>query len=238
VQSSGVPEPRQVEINSWVGGKSLEDVLSYNSDPETIMEVFDTIGRLAARIHNQATVWELPEGFVRHAWDADGLAGEQPFWGRFWELPDLTESQRTLIIEARDRVHSDLTAYGQPPETYSLIHADLLPNNILVEDKTVRLIDFDDAGFGWHQFELATVLATLLHTDHFDIAKDALVGGYRKERDLSEEALSYLPLFFLARALTWLGWSLTRSETEMAQIMRPIIIEMACGLAEDYLSTD
>jgi Ser/Thr protein kinase RdoA (MazF antagonist) len=207
-----------------------------SSDPNAIMEAMGAIGRLAARVHNQATSWRLPDGFVRHAWDADGLAGEQPLWGRFWELPDLTQSQRALVIKARDKVHSDLVAYGRPAETYSLIHADLLPDNILVEDGTTRIIDFDDAGFGWHQFELATVLVTWLQTDYFDTVRDALVGGYREERELSEEALSYMPLFFLARALTWLGWSYTRYETETAQMMRPIIIEMACALAEEYVS--
>ncbi len=100
VQSSGVPEPRQVDVSGWVDGRSLADALADNSDPDGITKTFSTIGRLAARIHNQATAWQLPEGFVRHAWDADGLAGEQPLWGRFWELPDLTQSQRTLITKA------------------------------------------------------------------------------------------------------------------------------------------
>lgn len=236
VQSDGVPEPRQVDLSAWVGGRSLADVLAGNPDPKVIMEALDTIGQLAARIHNQATRWPLPEGFVRHAWDAEGLVGAQPLWGRFWELPDLTRSQRALVVKARDRVYADLSAYGRRNETYSLIHADLIPDNILVEDKTIRIIDFDDAGFGWHQFELATVLMTYLRADDFDRARDALIAGYRRERDLSDDALSFLPLFFLARALTWIGWSLTRHETETAQMIRPFVIEIACGLAEDYLS--
>ena len=141
------------------------------------------------------------------------------------------------MIQARDKVYADLLACGQRNETYSLIHADLLPDNILIEDKTIRIIDFDDAGFGWHQFELATVLINYLGTDQFDMARDALISGYRRERDLSDETLSFLPLFFLARALTWVGWSFTRYETETAQAVRPLVIGLACGLAEDYLSS-
>ena len=237
VQSSGVPELRQVDLSVWVGGRLLADVLTDNSDPNVIMEVLNTIGQLAARIHNQATSWQLPEGFVRHAWDAEELAGKQPFWGRFWELPDLSRSQRALIIKARDKVYADLLGCGQHNETYSLIHADLIPDNILIEDKTIRIIDFDDAGFGWHQFELATVLISYLGTDYFDMARDALIEGYRGKRDLSDETLSFLPLFFLTRALTWVGWSFTRYETETAQAIRPFVIGLACGLAEDYLSS-
>jgi Ser/Thr protein kinase RdoA (MazF antagonist) len=237
VQSSGVPEPRQVDLSAWVSGKSLADALTDNSDPNATMGALNTIGELAARIHNQATSWQLPKGFVRHAWDAEGLAGREPFWGRFWELPDLTQAQRALMIKARDKVYADLLSYGQSNETYSLIHADLLPDNILIEDKTIRIIDFDDSGFGWHQFELATVLINYLGTDQYETARHALTAGYRRERDLSDEALSFLPLFFLARALTWVGWSFTRYETETAQAIRPIVIALACGLAEDYLSS-
>jgi hypothetical protein len=53
---------------------------------------FQVIGRHSplflppAPLHHQATAWDLPQGFTRHAWDADGLAGEQPFRGAFWAL--------------------------------------------------------------------------------------------------------------------------------------------------------
>ena len=38
-----------------------------------------------AAMHNQASAWQPPAGFKRHALDADGLMGEAPFWGPFWE---------------------------------------------------------------------------------------------------------------------------------------------------------
>jgi Ser/Thr protein kinase RdoA (MazF antagonist) len=236
VQSPFVPEPRQVDLCDWIDGRSMADVLAEKSDPKVIIEAMKSIGQLAARIHNHATSWQLPEGFVRHAWDAEGIAGDQPFWGRFWELPDLTLSQRALIIKARDKLYADLLDYGARRETYSLIHADLLPENILIENGIIRIIDFDDAGFGWHQFELATVLMSYYGGNYFDKLKDALISGYRCERKLPDDALLILPSFFLARALTWLGWSLTRYETETAQRTRPHVIVLACGLAEDYLS--
>ena len=46
-----------------------------------------TLGSIMAKMHNHAEHWREPVGFTRHAWDVDGLTGDRPFWGRFWELP-------------------------------------------------------------------------------------------------------------------------------------------------------
>ena len=44
-----------------------------------------------------------------------------------------------------------------------------------------------------------------------------------------------LPLFFLARGLTYVGWVRTRHETETARELSPMILAMACEKAEHYL---
>jgi Ser/Thr protein kinase RdoA (MazF antagonist) len=238
VESPGVPEPRQVDLFAWVEGQqlgSVEDKLS--ADKERATRIFSTVGELAGRVHNQACAWQLPDGFVRHAWDVDGLTGEQPFWGRFWELEALSPSQRTLLQRLRTRMRDDLTAFGRTADNYSMIHADLTPENLMLDGDSVRLIDFDDAGFGWHLFEIATTLYFHLGEDYFDDIQDALISGYRSVRPLSDEELEYLPLFFAARGTTYLGWVHTRSETETARELTPMLVELACGLAEDYLSS-
>ena len=174
---------------------------------------------------------------MRHAWDVDGLTGEQPFWGRFWELEALTPNQRDLMIRTRDKVRADLIAFGRSPQNYSMIHADMVPENVLVDGDHIRLIDFDDAGYGWHLFEMATSLFFSSAEEYFDQLVGTYVEGYRSQRTLSDEDLEALPLFMMARATTYLGWSHTRSETETAQELTPMIVEMACATAESYLSS-
>ena len=109
-------------------------------------------------MHNQAVGWQLPAGFARHAWDEQGLAGEKPIWGRFWEIEAAAESQRDLLLRGREAVFEGLSRLAKSPGRYSMIHADFAPENILVDGDKLRLIDFDDAGFGWHLFELVTSL--------------------------------------------------------------------------------
>ena len=116
----------------------------------------------------------------------------------------------------RQRLRRELSALERAPANYGLIHADFVAENILVNGDQVRLIDFDDAGFGWHLFELATSTYFLMGESYFKAAQEALIRGYRSQRPLSDAQLARLPLFSLARATTYLGWVHTRPETETA----------------------
>jgi putrescine aminotransferase len=95
---------------------------------------------------------------------------------------------------------------------YGLIHADLLPENILMKDGELRLIDFDDCGYGWYMFEMATSVFPRIAEPYFDTLVDAYVEGYRSQRPFSDEHLQLFPAFILLRGLTYLGWLMTRAE--------------------------
>lgn len=237
VASDGVPETRQVDMFEWIEGGQMGSIESgLSADPQLTRKLYGDIGAIAARVHNQAVAWQPPPDFDRHAWDVDGLVGDQPFWGRFWELDYLTEQQRERIQAGREQVRRDLIAYGQAPDVYSMIHADFTPENLLVDGDRLRPIDFDDCGFGWHLFELVTPLFFIHGESYFEIARDALITGYRRHRPLSDEHLRQLPLFFLVRGFTYLGWTHTRSETETAREITPMVTDLVLTLVEDYLA--
>lgn len=236
-EAPGLPGPVQMDLFEWISGEQLGSVENGLAEGADIAHVYGTIGELAARVHNQSCAWSAPAGFVRHAWDADGLAGDQPLWGRFWELESASPGQRDLLARGRARVFRDLSRLDKSPETYSMIHADLVPENLLVDDGQVRVIDFDDAGFGWHLFELATVLYLIADEPYFTEARDALFAGYRLHRKLPDERLDNLPLFMLARGFTYVSWVHTRRQTETARELTPMLLDAACQLADEYLST-
>lgn len=236
-EADDIDHARQIDLLAWIEGAqvgSVEDGLG--GDPEAVSNIYSTIGRVAAQVHNQASQWTLPANFERHAWDTDGLVGDNPFWGKFWKLRALSETQRDLVEEARDALKIDLGSLSQAPEHYSMIHADLVPENILVEGDAVQMIDFDDAGFGWHLFELATALYFIQEDELYPVAKAALIEGYRENRVLSDEQLKHLPMFMAARSLTYLGWVHTREKTETAIEMTPTLIDMCCQAATTYLN--
>ena len=41
------------------------------------------------------------------------------------------------------------------PAVYSMIHADMHPGNVLVDGDRLTVIDFDDAAWGWHAYDIA-----------------------------------------------------------------------------------
>lgn len=231
----GFEGERQIDVFHWIAGQQLGSV-EQGVAAEGVADVYRKVGRLAARLHNQSSAWSAPAGFLRHAWDAEGLAGERPFWGRFWELAALTQSQRQLFVELRRALWRDLIEFGTACDRYGLIHADLVPENILVDGDSLQVIDFDDAGYGWHLFEIATSLYFIRRDSIYAQAREAVIEGYRQHRTLSDEHLELLPMFLAARGSTYLGWVHTRAGEPVADELTPALIELATAAAEDYLS--
>jgi len=228
---------RQIDLFAWIAGTPLgTSEAGVAMDDATLRDVYAQLGALAARVHTHAERWQRPVAFERHAWDAEGLVGEQPFWGRFWELAALSGDDRRTIEAVRDALREDLGGLSTGAATYGLIHADFVPENVMVEGGRVKLIDFDDAGEGWHMFELATALVFLWGEPTFDTARDALVAGYRTERALPDEVLATLPTLLMARATTYLGWVHTRSETQTARELTGPLVELNLAMAERYLT--
>jgi Ser/Thr protein kinase RdoA (MazF antagonist) len=237
VSSTTVEGPRQIDVFEWIHGRQLGSIeVGLTAQGAAVDSQYYAIGAIAARMHNQAARWRCPIGFSRHAWDAAGLVGEQPLWGRFWELEVLTKDQRELLTRTRTRIADELASHGTEPERYGLIHADLVPENVLVDGEDLRVIDFDDAGFGWHLFDLATSLYFITGESIYPAARAALIRGYRSERELSEEVLQCLPLFLAARGTTYLGWVHTRRGIDAARDLSPFLVERACAIAAEYLT--
>lgn len=231
-----IPEPRQVDVLGWVDGVAIGSIEEGVQDVAQMTQSYRLVGRLVARMHQFAHEWALPAGFTRHAWDEDGLLGEEPWWGRFWELDALDSPSRDLLHRARKAAHAELAAYGKGVDRYGLIHADPLPENFLRgDDGEVRVIDFDDGGFGWFIFDFATVLFFHLGEPGFDELLDAMLAGYREVKELPPELEDRLPLFLLLRGFSYLGWIHTRKETDTARELTPMLVAGVTALASDYL---
>lgn len=231
-----IPESRQIDVLDWVEGSAAGSIEQGVADDAAARDNFHIIGTLLARMHNFAEQWAIPADFTRHAWDVDGLLGENPWWGRFWELRLLTPEQATRLQRARARARTELDAYGKGRDRYGLIHADALPENFLIDEAgRIRIIDFDDGGFGWHVFDFATALFFSIGQESFDDNLAAMTDGYRSHRELPPQFEQLLPLFLLLRGFTYLGWIHTRSETNTAREMGPIVVEGVMVLVDQYL---
>ena len=229
-RSKGVPESRTVDLFRWIDGCELGRIEDGGSDdPETLAK-YRLVGATAARLHNHASAWPLPAGFTRHAWDEAGLLGGQPLWGRYWESELLDEGQRLQLTAIREDARVLLEQFGTSPDRYGLVHADLVPENLMIAGSDVYVIDFDDMGFGWHLFDLATIMFWHLGTGYYDALLRSVITGYRSQRALADDLLEWFPLFLVLRGTTYIGWCHTRRETQFARDMGRWVISVMAQL--------
>ena len=237
VGTPGVPEERWCDLLAWVEGQPIGSIEEGVADEgESICRTYRMLGELAARIHAFGERWSPPSDFARPAWDSEGLVGENPVFGRFWEMDVLSAGQRELIVRARDEVRQRLEAFGRAPDRYGLLHGDLLPENCLADSETIHLIDFDDSGYGWYLFELATSLFFLLPRPDYDAIWRAMLEGYRSVRALEDEHCEMMPTMLVARGLSYLGWPASRREIGLYELLAPAFAVQASEMAERYLA--
>jgi Ser/Thr protein kinase RdoA (MazF antagonist) len=213
-------EPRFAGMVRWTEGRLLADVLAESGDLRTAEDYFAQLGALTAAMHNQASAWQPPPHFTRHHLDADGLMGDAPHWGPFWEHRSLSIAERTLLLDTRTRMRAWLARLSKDASGYSLIHADMHPGNILVDGERLTVIDFDDAGFGWHHYDIAIVLTYWQSKPNAAVIDRAFLDGYRTLRPLPDTALPAIQRFRLIRWMASIGWFHERPE-----LKRPAVFE-------------
>lgn len=188
---------------AWVEGVPLGEAGQPLSGP--VLERHHALGRLIRTLHDTTDALTLPADFTRPRWDAAGLVGETPFWGRFWEHPGADADQRALLLRARDALRERLAGYPAP---VGPIHADLLRENILVTGEALSLIDFDDSGIGFRLYDLGTAMSQNLYEPDPTALRDALMAGYGTTDTEMVEA------FTLARCCASVGWVMPRLAAE------------------------
>jgi Ser/Thr protein kinase RdoA (MazF antagonist) len=198
-------DTRHVGMIEWLEGEAFDAVVVRAGCDH--VPIFRDLGRLMARMHAQAVGWQPPAGFTRHTLDGEGLIGDDPWWGPFWHVPEFSAAESALVLETRAGIRRMLREYGTGHGAYSLIHSDLLPPNVLVRPTGgVAAIDFDDAAYGYHAYDLAVGLHEFTQHPDFDTIRDALLEGYAAERTLDPDVVRLLPIFLLVRCLVEIGW--------------------------------
>lgn len=228
--AASVPEPRLCSLIAWVDGTSggtLEGGCG-GSDDE-VHAMYCQVGRLAARIQAHGESWKKPADFLRPTWGIDELVGEHPSLGRFVDLDCLEADQLEACLKARARVRDRLATLGP---TTTLVHGDLLPDNLLLDGNVVRVIDFDDCGWSWPGLEMATSLFPLQISGSFEPGLAGYLEGYERVRPFPARDLDVLPDLLMGRALSYLGWPAGRPEVHSVKAMAPF---MAVGISESAL---
>jgi Ser/Thr protein kinase RdoA (MazF antagonist) len=224
-----MPRPRHVVLSDWETG----------SEPgidEDLSKPFEVLGEVTARMHLHARQWKRPAWFQRHTWDFETSLGEaKPHWGRWRDGMGVDAAKANLFRRTVDLIGKRLKTYGQDNERFGLIHCDLRLANLLIDGNNVKVIDFDDCGFGWYMYDAATPVSFYEHEPHVPDLIESWKTGYRRVIELPKADEAEIPTFVMLRRLLLVAWIGSHSETDLAKSMGLPYTEGTMELCEDYL---
>ena len=232
-------ERRHVVRFAWVDGVEPAG--------DRLVDDFRTLGAITARLHRHARTWPAPTGFTRFRWDYETSIGPRGHWGRWQDGMGVGPAEHAVLGRLDAALRERLAAFGDGPDRFGLVHADMRLANLLVggpvdapaEDAPageVAVIDFDDCGFGWFMYDLGSSLSFIEHDPQVPDLIAAWVRGYRDVAPLSAREEAELPTFVLLRRLLLVAWIGSHHDTELAQSMGVEFTRVSCDLAESYLS--
>ena len=191
----GVPTPRTCSILRWLRGRM------YDSPKPHHME---QVGVLMAHLHSHAQQWQPPAHFIRRRWDWEGLFGDNAGFGvdaaTVWSI--LPTQYHDAFRAVADQMAQAMQTLGESNEVFGLIHADLHFGNILFTEGEARAIDFDDCGFGYWIYDIATTLEDWRSTPEWPMWRDALLKGYGNISDIPHDQMVYLDTFIAGRSVS------------------------------------
>ena len=227
-------EYRYVGLVKWIEGTILNDLI-LGLEEEDVSDVYESLGKVVAKFHKATIAWKKPKDFKRHSFDTDGFLGSKPFWGRFWEAQNATTREREKLSLIRNNITESLSKLPKDINSFGMIHADLHSQNVLIQGKSLSVIDFDDSGFGWYGFDLAVAIWDRLDFTatgcHFDIAYKSLIRGYLEERPNAKDIIETIPTFLLMRTLMIIRWIEDRPESGYEAFI-PVLIQASIDQAK------
>ncbi|MFP7159489.1 phosphotransferase [Priestia aryabhattai] len=199
---------------SFLNGKTLD----INNEHELI-ELFEKIGKITAHFHEHI----IDNGakfnnIKRQTWDNESILGKNPNWGNWEDGIAITPERYEIFKKVADIIEHRLLKFGKTSNRFGLIHADLRHANLLINDKEVKVIDFDDCGFSWYLFDLAASLTFIDHKSYASKLIEVWLKGYRKVRILSKEEEQEIPTFLMLRRFQMISWFASH-ESELTQEM-------------------
>jgi Ser/Thr protein kinase RdoA (MazF antagonist) len=213
VSVPGIPGLRNVSLVRWIEGRRLVASLRPSH--------FRALGTLMARMHEHAAQWQAPPGFARRHWDYKGLFGDQAGLDlparEVWAL--VPDRYRDAFGVVAVRTGHAMDEWGTGPGEYGLIHADLTlgeETNVLFHRGEARPVDFDDCGYGYYVYDLATTLAHWQTCPLWEPCRDALLAGYARVRPLPQEQMAHLDLFMAARHVSETLWGIDQAQSHTA----------------------
>lgn len=224
----GVIDERYMVLFHFVKGQAPKE-------SDDMIEGFEQLGVMAARCHRHVTSWQKPENFERLTWDLNAVFGDNAIWGNWRDAPQVNGTIKGVLNRVEVTIKERLARYGKAPERYNLIHADMRFANLLIDEEAIRLIDFDDSGFGWFMYDFAAAVSFMEDDPRIPLMKAAWLSGYRCVREISAVDEAEIDTFIMLRRMALLAWIGSHIEAPEPQALAPGFAAVTAALGEHYL---
>ena len=210
---------RYLVLFHFVSGSAPEE----NKNLDTL---YEKLGQLAGTCHNHVLSWEKPDNFERLTWDIDTIFGSNALWGNWRLAPEVNKEVQDKLERVELKIRGRLLDYGKSEKRFNLIHADMRLANLLIDQESTRLIDFDDCGFGWFMYDFASAISFIEDSPMVPYFKSSWIKGYKSVRELSVEDEKEIDTFIMLRRMALLAWIGSHIEAPEPQ-------QLAAGFAEN-----
>lgn len=166
-------------------GSMLRDVLNPSSEQFSVNSqerVLYELGEQVARLHTQHLDWTEN---LRSA--LYGFLGEED-----------------ILDERFQKVVLWLESNPPPSKEYVFVHGDLNDANVLVENSQITaILDWESAGLGWREYELAWILRERQHYMNTPESRDSFLRGYTSITTYNDEALRWCEVLNCLHVAYW-----------------------------------
>ena len=228
ISAADMDKPRHAVVYSFLPGTEPPE--------DQLIPGFERLGEISARMHLHARDWTPPADFERHTWHPDEIFDDRLNWGPWQSGVGVEGETLRLLSTLEDAVRKRAENLPKGRDYYGLIHADLRLANLLVDGDDTAIIDFDDCGYGWYLFDLASALSFLEERPDVPELINCWLKGYRKVADIPADIEAEIPTLIMLRRLQLMGWvGYQQQHLDFARDIGPGFTVDSCRLAEDYL---
>jgi Ser/Thr protein kinase RdoA (MazF antagonist) len=221
-------QTRNVVLFEWENG-------SHPRMDMDLRQCFRNLGAITAQMHVHSRTWQRPEGFVRFTWDFETTLGETPHWGRWRDALGMNAGRLDLFARTSELIGERLSLYGSGPDRFGLAHCDLRLDNLLIDNREIKVIDFDDCGFSWFMYDAAAAVSFYEHLPQVPSLIECWLEGYRTVAGVSRAEEEEIPTFLMLRRLLLVAWVCSHAETALARSLGVAYTEQTVALCSAYL---
>ncbi|HET9721264.1 MAG TPA: phosphotransferase [Solirubrobacteraceae bacterium] len=232
VEAEGA-QGRNAVVFRWIDGSTVDMDAGSRA-----IEQYETLGAIAARMHQHVRRWQPRPGFTRPPWDYEHSIGPAGHWGAWQDGLGVGPQERRLLDRLDTTIRTRLQRFGAGSDRFGLVHADMRLANLLVHEDEVLLIDFDDCGASWYMYDFATTVSFMEDHPRVPELRAAWLRGYRSVAKLDAASEAELQTLVMLRRLLLVAWigSHHTFAPEAAELGSGFTAG-TCALAEEYLST-